>query len=238
MSLKFIGGAGLVLAVLLFLLAAAQPATVADSTTTCIDSTYYQDCSTVNYERPNPQRSQLFGAAGFLFFGGLLAYGVGAARSSNDAEPGSDGDATASPAQAGSTSSGTETLREQLDARQSDGADAATQPTPEPVADESRPPLGYRNVDATTDAADEPPQDGSVDVENAPEWRVPSTVSVTASALASAFVLSWLLGSVTAVGSVIARAFVFALCAVPGVLLYRRYVEMRPDAGDSVEVTE
>jgi|GEM_PF-3110503 len=220
MSLKTLGAAGLALAVLLFLLAAAQPATVTDSSTACVDSTYYQDCSTVSYERANPQRAQLFAAAGVVLVSSLVTYGVGAARSSGGDSEGGGG------AQSGAVSvnsGGSDTLREQLAARQSDGDDAVSA---EATAAATERPHSPQAADtATADGAREPSEQGGAAAESDRDGGVLASpsVGVVGSALASAFVLSWLLDSVTYVDSAVARTLLFALFAAPGAALYHRY---------------
>ncbi len=221
MSLKTLGAAGLVLAVLLFLLAAAQPATVAESSTACVDSTYYQDCSTVSYERPNPQRAQLFSAAGVVFVLSLVTYGVGAARSSGDGSGGGDGP---QPGTASVDPGGTDTLREQLAARQSErGGDAVSAEATAGATERANSPPA-----AGTAAAEAEPESSELAGTDAEYGRdrdalVSPTAGVVGSALASAFVLGWLLDWVIHVDSAVAQALLFALFAVPGVALYHRY---------------
>lgn len=86
MNLKRFGGGCIALGILLSLVALAQPATVADTSTTCVDTwAYGQECSTVQYERPNYARSQLFGVGVFSTFLGLFVYGIGATRGGGSA---------------------------------------------------------------------------------------------------------------------------------------------------------
>ncbi|MCG1002598.1 MULTISPECIES: hypothetical protein [Halobacterium] len=223
MSLKSLGAAGLVLAVVLFLLAAAQPATVAESSTACVDSAYYQDCSTVEYERANPQRAQLFVVAGIALVASLTTYGVGAARSSGD---GSGGSSSSKPRPASVESGGTDTLREQLAARQSEQeGDEASSDATRTEAENAQP---TPPADTATVGTESEPN-GRTDADAESGWSdnllTSSTVGVVGSALASAFLLSWLLGSVTYVDSALAQTLLFALFAVPGVYLYARYVD-------------
>ena len=233
MTLKFVGGAVLTLGVLLLLAALAQPATVPDSATTCVDAPYVgYGCSTVSYERPNYGRTSLIGVAVFFIFGGLFTYGIGVTRPS---EPGggTPPDSTGSSATANSRQGGDpQTLREQLEAHKA-GRESATASTAggrasrksnarDPVADAGAAEL------VVDDRADRSTADPAVAVDADTRPFSPA-VPVTVSALVSAFVLSWLLSAVTVVESGGLRTSVFALLSLPGVLVYRRYAARRTE---------
>lgn len=240
MALKFIGGCGIALGILVLLAALAQPATVTETSTSCVDSSYFgQDCSTVEYERPNHERAQLFGGGVFLLFTGLITYGVGAARHRSSGPSG--GTSTASPQAAPSTAddgaldgaqaTAGSTLREQLDARQAQRQGSVAETVDRDAGDA---------VDATSIGTE---FDSSTVVERESRAtpsshairRLPPIVVVTGSGLASAFVLSWLLSGAMTVESVGLRALAFSLFALPGLVLSRRYATADPDAESSIE---
>lgn len=239
MTLKSIGGAGLVLGLLVFLLALAQPATVPDSTTTCVESSYFgRDCSTVSYERPNYGRTRLIGGASSLVFGGLCAYGIGIARSSGSDKGWSSnlkgGSATTDSASSADSRqrAAPRTLREQLEERKagSESADAGV-PDQQVVGDSiTHDSIG--NPEPTGHDVNERSKienSGSTVMLNVDMEHLVAAVATTASALGSAFVLSWLLSVVTVVESVALRTMIFILFSIPGVLTYRTYAARRAD---------
>lgn len=254
MNLKYFGGGCIALGILLFLAALAQPATVADTSTTCIDTwSYGQECSTVQYERPNYARSQLFGAGVFSTFLGLFVYGIGASRSggasgsstggptrppsgseSRTGSPGSQSDGPENPTdgperRAGGTGGGDpKTLRAELEARTADRSEPATAPPDRPAS---------AGTDVETDpgsAAADPTRS------SAGNRRLAPAAAVAASGLASAFALTWLVDLVATVESGVVRTLAFAAFALPGIALYGRYrtddpVDGAPDEGEAVQ---
>jgi hypothetical protein len=236
MSLKLVGGAAVVLGILLALVALAQPATVTDSATACVDNpSLGRDCSTLTYDRPNYGRSSLFGGGIFLVVAGLVIYGVGASRSparddldNTVFEGGSASrtDRAAPPTHADGASS---TLRQQLATRKARresatdvAADPSTEPSPPPGADPAR-------RDDSVGRDDSPgATDGAATAED--ERLLGPAAVASVSALASAFVLSWLFGLVVTVGSLALRTVAFVLLALPGVLCYRWFVTLPTDA--------
>lgn len=218
MALKFIGGSGIALGILLLLAAFAQPATVTETSTTCVDTTYYgQDCSTVEYERPNHTRSQLFGSGVFFLISGLITYGIGAARSGNSpppAEPSPPGSSSVGPDVTNAREGDATTLREQLDAETAEA-------NREEAADIESP---IRT--ASVDAVDETTQSTEPSTElnrSSSDSGLSAYLKPTASGLAAAFVLTWLLSGGVVVETPLGRAVVFALCSLPGIGVYSRY---------------
>ncbi|QRV15878.1 hypothetical protein JMJ58_02950 [Haloterrigena salifodinae] len=216
MALKFIGGCGIVLGLLLLLAAFAQPATVTETSTTCVDTTYYgQDCSTVEYERPNQTRSQLFGGGTFFLVSELTTYGIGAARSGNSLQ-------STEPSTPKSSSVGTDatddrrtdamTLREQLDAKTNPERTADTDPS---VRTDSVDTVGETTLPTAGPSAES--------TRSASGRGLSAFLKPIASGLAAAFVLTWLLSGAFVVESPVGRAVVFAICSLPGIGLYTRY---------------
>lgn len=211
MALKLIGGCGIVLGLLLLLAAFAQPATVTETSTTCVDTTYYgQDCSTVEYERPNHTRSQLFGGGVFFLVSGLITYGIGASRNGNSSSP------------TGSSSLGTDstdgrednamTLREQLDAKTNRERTADTEPS-----------VRTDSVDAVGETTPPTAELSTESTRSASGRGTSAFLKLIASGLVAAFVLTWVLSGAFVVESPVGRAVLFALCSLPGIGLYTRY---------------
>lgn len=247
MALKFIGGTGLALGALLLFIALAQPATVPDSTTTCVDSTYFgHDCATMSYERPNYGRSSLMGGAIFLIFSGLFTYGIGAALSSeeeSESPPVPRDDLGGRTESASQQDPNRWTLREQLEARKAE-REAGTARIDDRISNEPSARDFALVTDAVEGAVTGPAGRDSVEDITSTETEqfdgntgLPTTVPVTLSALASSFVLSALLSTITTVESLGVRALLFALLSVPGTLAYWWYTSQRagPDT-DSTEV--
>lgn len=244
MNLQHVGAGCIALGILLFVAALAQPATVTDTSRTCIDSTwsYGQDCSTVEYQAPNPARSQLFGAGVFTTFFGVVVYVVGASRSGGgraSGPPPSPARSSRSPDGSDGGSGGHEratarrrdddatTLRAQLDARTGDRRGSATDsPQARTTANAPAGPTDGAPTDATADAAAagtsgpavEPTPTSATD-----DGRLTVGAGAAVSSLASAYVLSWLLGLVATVETGLVRILAFAALALPGVALYSRY---------------
>lgn len=231
MNLKHFGAGCIALGILLFLAALAQPATVADTSTTCIDTwSYGQECSTVQYERPNHARSQLFGAGVFSTFLGLVVYGVGATRdggatasatSSSPRRPSGPERPTDGPDGSADGTGGGDatTLRAQLEARTADRSGPETAPPDRPAT---------AGADVERDAGST--AEGSTRA-SAGSSRLAPIAGVAASGLATAFALTWLVDLVATVESVTVRTLAFAAFALPGVALYGRYRTDDPAGG-------
>lgn len=243
MNLEHVGAGCIALGILLFVAALAQPATVTDSSRTCVDNpwSYGQDCSTVEYQAPNPVRSQLFGAGVFTTFLGVVVYFAGGSRSgggSGTAPPSTLG--ASRPSRGPDGGDGTDrsgvdrprgddstTLRAQLDARTGGRRGSATDSSAARATSRADAgPSDGTTTDRTTHTASAGTSGRTVDsspISTGGGGWLSAGAGAAASGLASAFLLSWLLGLVATVETGLVRILAFAALALPGVALYNRY---------------
>lgn len=231
MAIKSIGLAALALGLVLVVIGLAQPTTVTDSSTTCIDSTYLgPSCSTVEYERSNPLRANLLGFGGFLLFGGLIAYGIGQSRPSGTSELSTTrSENRNTSADTNTTTAGpSESLGEKLAAHQSETAESGVEsgnPSQANTEAETRSVHDSVPLSKKTDTA---PTAGTLDqsgVKSADTsgWNIKQHGMVALSGLTCAILLSFLFSLVATTRSIGVASILFTLCSAPGMVLYWRY---------------
>jgi len=245
MRLKSLGGSVIALGILLLLLGLAQPATVADSSTACVDSSAFsQECSTVSYERPNVLRSQLIGAGIFLFVSGSIMYGVSSQReqtqsiSKTQRRPSphtSNRESTERETQPRESNS--QTLREQLEAKQQvrEGVtDTESNDTDSSVGQsEYRGPAPVGNSTNTTETANEAKKKSvepvSISGKKSVQAFLVGSLLVSGAGLIGAFLITGILGFAVTIQSGFLRVVVFVCSSLPGIGLVYLYRRRKPE---------
>jgi hypothetical protein len=228
--------------IVVLLLGLAMSPTETQTTTTCVDSGYQygSGCIDTTYEAPNPARGLFVGGGFFLALvaGSLWVKNRGiTTKPRDDVGPVRQPQSSHTPQNGPSAGpdAGTDpTTADPDDDKPTTSADGEDLPPPQATLAQRARMLDSGTDHGTSQSVPASPESHSRSVDatatdsrstgRLQRWVTRETAIVTASALGSAFVLATLLSPALTVASPLVRLVVFAVFALPGLALARRYV--------------